>query len=203
MATYWLFLLLTAVTIVSPGPGVMLTLSNAMRHGYRGAIGGILGIAAGSFVVAGVSAAGLGALLAYSPRMFAAVKIAGAAYLIFLGVKLWLSQSAAARQGGEERRPPGRQFLEAVGLQLTNPQALVYFVSVFPQFIDAGRAYWLQFIVLIVTFALLIVIIHSVYAALAGSIRLWMQSSQKARVLNRLAAVAFVAYGATVLAGLR
>lgn len=203
MSTYWLFLLLTTVTIVSPGPGVMLTLSNALRHGYRGAIGGILGIAAGSFVVAAVSAAGLGALLAYSPRMFAAVKIAGAAYLIFLGIKLWLSQSAATGAGGEERRPPGRQFLEAAGLQLTNPQALVYFVSVFPQFIDVQQAYWLQFMVLIVTFGLLIVIIHSAYAALAGRIRHWMQSSQKARYLNKLAAVAFVAYGAAVLAGLR
>ncbi len=77
-----LFLLIATATVFSPGPGVILTLTNAIRFGVSGAIGGILGIAFGTFIVAGVSATSLGIILATSSVAFSIMKYIGAAYLI-------------------------------------------------------------------------------------------------------------------------
>ena len=91
MENYLLFTLIATVTILSPGPGVLLTLTNSIRYGFFGAIGGIVGIAFGTFIVAGLSATSVGVILATSAMAFTVMKFIGAAYLIYLGVKLWQS----------------------------------------------------------------------------------------------------------------
>ena len=88
---YPVFLLVAATTVLSPGPGVVMTLTNALRHGFRGTFGGILGISAGAFAVATLSATGLGVLLATSAAAFTVMKYVGATYLVYLGVRLWRS----------------------------------------------------------------------------------------------------------------
>ncbi len=87
MNNYGLFILFATLTILSPGPGVVLTLSNAVRHGWTGAVPGILGIASGAFVVAAISATSVGLILSTSANAFTALKYAGAAYLLYLGYK--------------------------------------------------------------------------------------------------------------------
>ena len=142
MNLYLLFLTVATLTVLSPGPGVLMTLTNALRYGLRGTIGGILGIAFGALLVAGISATTLGAVLAASALAFTVLKLAGAAYLIYLGARLWRSppmhvQSAAqAHQASFKRR-----FLEGLSLQLTNPKAIFFFLSVFPQFIEGEAGF--------------------------------------------------------------
>lgn len=85
MGSYLLFVVIAIATVLSPGPGVMLTLTNAIRFGVSGAFGGILGIAFGTFIVAGISATSLGIVLATSATAFSIMKFIGAAYLIYLG----------------------------------------------------------------------------------------------------------------------
>ena len=80
MENYLLFFIIAVATILSPGPGVILTLTNAIRYGFSGAMGGILGIAFGTFIVAGVSATSLGVILATSSIAFSIMKYLGAAY---------------------------------------------------------------------------------------------------------------------------
>ena len=87
MTGWLLFVTVAALTVASPGPGVVMTLSNALRFGLRGAFSGILGIACGALVVAALSATSLG-LLATSATAFTAAKFAGAAYLLYLGIRL-------------------------------------------------------------------------------------------------------------------
>ena len=82
MASYGLFLILATLTVLSPGPGVVLTLSNALRHGWSGALPGILGIALGAFIVAGLSASSVGLILATSATAFTVLKFVGALYLL-------------------------------------------------------------------------------------------------------------------------
>lgn len=91
MQLYAMFFFMATLTVLTPGPGVVMTLTNTLRYGLRRAAGGILGIAAGTLLVATLSATGLGILLATSAVAFTLMKLLGAAYLIYLGLRLWHS----------------------------------------------------------------------------------------------------------------
>lgn len=136
MNNYSVFLLIATLTVLSPGPGVLLTLSNSLRDGITGALSGIAGIVLGSLAVAGVSASSLGLLLATSTEAFSFMKWVGAVYLIYLGVKKW---QAGAKHFELSKPTEGKKrhhFLEGVLIQVTNPKAVFFFMAIFPQFIN-------------------------------------------------------------------
>ena len=195
MENYLLFVIVASITILSPGPGVLLTLSNAIRYGTMGSIGGIIGIALGSFVVAGVSATSLGVLLATSTLAFTVMKYIGAAYLIYMGVKLWRSPVATLGHSVVTTKSTLRQFAEGFTMQLTNPKAVFFFMSIFPQFVNFGGEYAQQFFLLVVTYSLLVLGIHLVYAYLAKSMRFWLSSEKGGRLMNRIGGGTFVFFG--------
>ena len=196
MKLYPLFLLMASVTILSPGPGVVMTLTNALRYGLRGTFGGILGLALGILLVAAISATSLGVLLATSALAFTVIKFAGAAYLIYLGLRLW--RAPAFKLSAEQAHAAtfGRRFLEGLTLQLTNPKSIFFFLSVFPQFIDPEVSYPIQFTLLVLTFSLLLVLIHTLYALCAKRARGWLASERGGRIVNRSAGTMFIAFGA-------
>ena len=173
---YPVFLLVAATTVLSPGPGVVMTLTNALRHGFRGTFGGILGISAGAFAVATLFATGLGVLLATSAAAFTVMKYVGATYLVYLGVRLWRSPAVPIVPGPAAPTGFGRRFLEGLSLQLTNPKAIFFFLWVFPQFLDHTRPMAPQFAVLVLTYSSLVVLIHSGYALSAQRARSWLGS---------------------------
>lgn len=195
MGSYLLFLIIAIATVLSPGPGVILTLTNAIRFGVSGAIGGILGIACGTFIVAGVSATSLGIILATSTVAFSIMKFIGAAYLIYLGLKLWRSPARNIDSSTAVVKSRKLQFLEGLTLQLTNPKAVFFFMSVFPQFVDYSANYIGQFMLLVVTYSSLVVIIHIVYAHLAKSARGWLSSEKGSYMVNRLGGGTFMCFG--------
>ena len=195
MDAYLLFLIVTIATVMSPGPGVLLTLTNAIRFGVSGAVGGIMGLAIGAFIVAGVSATGLGILLATSALAFTVLKFIGAAYLIYLGIKLWRSPATPVEISGGTRRSGTRQFFQGLSLQLTNPKAVFFFLSVLPQFVDYDAAHVHQFALLVVTYSLVLVIIHLIYAGLARTTRQWLASPKGGRLVNRLGGGTFMCFG--------
>lgn len=198
MDGYFLFLIIAIATILSPGPGVILTLTNAIRFGVTGAIGGILGIAFGTFIVAGVSATSLGILLVSSTIAFNIMKFVGAAYLIYLGIKLWRSPAVNIDSQNTAMTSKKRQFMQGFSIQLTNPKAVFFFMSIFPQFVDFKSDYVNHFTLLVVTYSSLVVIIHLLYAHLAKSIRNWLSSVKGGRTVNRLGGGAFVFFGVGV-----
>lgn len=195
MHSYLLFVTLAALAILSPGPGVLMTLSNAARGGVRHAIGGILGIACGAWIVAALSATGLGVLLATSVLAFTLVKLAGAAYLVWLGVRLWRSSPSPAAQIPAKTNAR-RRFAEGLALQLTNPKAVFFFLAVFPQFLDLARPDPASFALLVLTYAALVVAIHTAYAALGARARPWLASERGGRLVNRAGGAVFVLFGA-------
>ncbi len=200
MKLYPLFLLMAGSTVLSPGPGVVMTLSNALRHGLLAAMSGVLGIASGTLIVAGLSAAGLGMLLAASPPAYAALSFCGAAYLAYLGVRLWRAQPDHLAGPAAQALPFGRTFLEGVSLQITNPNAVFFFLSAFPQFIEPGDGYAAQFAVLVLTYAALVVLVHGLYAAFATRARRWLATERGARAVNRAAGTSLVLFGAALAA---
>ena len=195
MNLYLLFLTVATLTVLSPGPGVLMTLTNALRYGLRGTIGGILGIAFGALLVAGISATTLGAVLAASALAFTVLKLAGAAYLIYLGARLWRSPPVPVASEQAHQASFKRRFLEGLSLQLTNPKAIFFFLSVFPQFIEGEAGFVRQFALLVLTYAALVVVIHTGYARFAHQARAWLTSEHGGRTVNRLGGATFMCFG--------
>lgn len=198
MEGYFLFILIAVVTIFSPGPGVLLTLTNSIRYGMSGAIGAIVGIAFGTFIIAAVSATSVGVLLATSALAFTILKFIGATYLIYLGIKLWRTPNAKIQTNSStriERRTIKLQFIEGLILQITNPKAVFFFISIFPQFVDYTTQYLAHFVLLVVTYSCLVLIIHFLYAYLAKSARKWFNSEKGSLIVKRTSGGTFVLFG--------
>lgn len=196
MKLYLLFLLVAAATVASPGPGVMLSLNNALRLGWRGSLPGIAGVAAGAAVVAGLSATSLGLLLAQSALAFTLIQLLGAAYLVWLGIKLW--RAPAQDWADEAQAPvlsPRRRFLEGLMLQFTNPKAIVFFLSILPQFMDPAHAAAPQLLLLVLSYAVLVLLIHSAYAWGAQSVRQFLGSARGRRWFQRGSGLVFIGFG--------
>lgn len=198
MKLYALFLLVATATVLSPGPGVVMTLTNALRYGMRGTLGGIFGIAVGALVVAAISATSVGVLLAASALAFTVLKFLGAAYLIYLGLRLWRAPAFQFAEPSAHEASFGRRFFEGLSLQLTNPKAIFFFLSVFPQFIDPDAHYALQFAALVLTYSTLVVVIHCLYALFAQKAKTWLTSERGGRTVNRAAGATFVFFGAAL-----
>lgn len=195
MEHYLLFLAIAFLTVLSPGPGVVLTLTNSVRYGVWGALSGILGIASGTFIVAGISASSLGILLATSSLVFTIVKYIGAAYLIYLGVRLWRSTGIKIDDSAADKKPHKIKFLEGFTLQLTNPKAVFFFLSIFPQFVEPSQAFVPQFAILVATYSSLVVVIHLLYASIAHRARNWFASGKGSQHLNKIGGSIFVFFG--------
>lgn len=193
-----LFVVLAGTAIATPGPGVVLTLSNALRHGYRPALAGIAGIATGSTLIAALSATGLGLLLIASPRTFTALKYAGALYLVWLGWKLWRAPPITHDSTASAGQGYGLRYREAVVMQLGNPQAIAFFLALFPRFLEGVDSPTTKFAVLVLSYGLLLVLIHSAYALAAAQVRHHLEG-EGAHWVNRVAALCFVGFAVSVV----
>lgn len=128
---------------LSPGPAVFLVVSQGIRGGFRSSIAGSLGILTGNAIYFALSALGIGAVLVASTTLFLIIKWCGAAYLIFLGAQLlWqsLRQQDEAIADTQVETQRSMLFRQGVLMQLANPQAIMYFVAILPQFMDVHAA---------------------------------------------------------------
>ncbi len=200
MEQYLLYLIIVVITVASPGPGVILTLSNAIRYGVKPALSAVVGIASGILIIAIISASSLGVLLATSALAFTVLKYVGAAYLIYLGVKLWRSpvmdfSGCSAKTNSAKEMHYGLRFKEGFLVTLLNPKPIFFFMSLFPQFINHQQSYLLQFTYLTVTFCAVIVVVHTTYALAANSIKGWLSSPRGSKMVNRVGGSVFVLFG--------
>ncbi|GLS14743.1 LysE family translocator [Hydrogenophaga electricum] len=190
------FLLVASLAVLSPGPGVAMTLGNAMHHGLRGAASGILGLAIGAMLIGVIASSGLSAALKTSDAAMAALKFMGAAYLVYLGMHRWWTLARlSSPRSGTSRQSHGRRFMEGVLLQLTNPKAVLFMLAMFPQFITPQKPVFPQFLLLTLTYSLLDILIHAAYAAAAHRARPWLRSEHSARLISRISGTLFVLFG--------
>ena len=199
MKLYTLFLIMAAVTVLSPGPGVVMTLTNSLRYGMKGTFGGILGISFGALLVAAISATSLGVVLAASALAFTTIKVIGAVYLVYLGIRLWRAPAFQFGEQSPHEAGVGKRFVEGLSLQMTNPKVIFFFLSVFPQFIDHSGDYSTQFTVQVLTYSSLVVVIHCLYALSAQRVKRWLTSDKGGRIINRVGGVTFVCFGAALV----
>ena len=135
---------------LTPGPAVLLVVSQSVRSGFESSLKGTAGILAGNAVYFALSALGLGALLMSSATLFQIIKWVGVAYLIFIGLKMLLAKSSLADSNQRPSVPKGsmRLFSEGLVTQLSNPKAIVFFSALLPQFLSTDSGVLKQFIVL-------------------------------------------------------
>lgn len=152
---YAAFVLASFIIIVIPGPTAIMVVSQALRHGRRVAIFSVMGVCLGDIVSTTLSLAGAGALLATSASLFQAVKFAGAAYLIWIGFKMWttpVDMPDISNETVSTKTGSWPVFRDSFLVTALNPKSILFFVAFVPQFIDPSRPYLPQAALYAVTF---------------------------------------------------
>jgi threonine/homoserine/homoserine lactone efflux protein len=188
----WLaFVAASAILLAIPGPTILIVVSYALGHGRRAALSTVAGVALGDFTAMTCSMLGLGALLATSAMLFTALKWLGAAYLVYLGLKLWRAPPTLPAAGADEAGAipelrPWRMFGHAYVVTALNPKSLVFFVAFLPQFLDLSAPLAPQMIVLEATFVTLAALNALAYALAASAARTQIRRPSVQRAVNRV-----------------
>lgn len=195
----WLaFVAASAVLLAIPGPTILLVISYALSHGRSAASATVAGTALGDFTALTASMLGLGALLAASATLFTALKWIGAAYLIYLGLKLWRAQVKDNVVVEEDHRPserPLRIFLHAYVVTALNPKSIVFFVAFLPQFLDLREPLFQQMLIFEVTFLTLATLNAALYGLLAALARNQIRKPSVQRIVNRTGGTLMIGAG--------
>lgn len=197
------FALASLVLILVPGPSVLFVVGRSLAHGRRAGILSVVGNALGGLPVVVLVALGLGAVVAGSVVAFTVVKVLGAAYLMYLGVRAFRSGREAGDLEAGRLAPVAsarRTLAEGFAVGVSNPKTIVFFVAVLPQFVDvdAGAAAG-QMMVLGVTFLLIALVCDSGWALAAGTARGWFARSGRLATMRRAGGAMLVGLGGTLL----
>lgn len=184
---HWLaFAAASAIMLAIPGPTVLLVISYALGHGRRSAFATVAGVALGDFTAMTASMLGLGALLAASAALFTVLKWIGAAYLIYLGVKLWRAPVGTIAEASAPDMKPRRMFLHAYAVTALNPKSLVFFVAFVPQFLVASAPLLPQMVLFEATYLILATLNATFYALAASAARSTIRLPSVQRAVNRV-----------------
>ena len=193
---HWLpFALASAILVAIPGPTVLLVVSYALGHGRRYALATTAGVTLGDFTAMTASMLGLGALLAASAAWFSVLKWVGAAYLVYLGVKLWRAGTTPDSAPDTSEKRPGRILAHAYAVTALNPKSIVFFVAFVPQFIDARAAVLPQIVIFEATFLALATLNAFGYAMLAAAARKAVRNERVQRIVNRTGGTLLIGAG--------
>lgn len=196
----WLiYLSLVLVATATPGPAVLFIVTHSTMHGWRKAIFAALGNIAGLLCLGIIAVTGLGTILQTSEVIFRVIKYAGAIYLIYLGIKLFFQQevglTAINRQGAHTDMSVLKLFLQALGVAISNPKAIVFLTALFPQFIDINNPLIPQFSILIAVLMLFSFTFLMSYALLAHKIKTWLGKPSRVKPFYRTSGSVFVGFG--------
>ncbi|MFP6562779.1 LysE family translocator [Paraburkholderia sp. B3] len=200
--TWWLYFATVFVVCAIPGPNMLLVMTHGAQHGLRRTSATMAGCLSALVLMLSVSAAGLGVFLQAWPAMFNALRLIGAAYLVYLGIKAWRARlpdethTADAAAVAVPARHAGALYRNGFLVAGSNPKAILFAAALLPQFIDASRATLPQFGLLVATFAVVEVGWYLVYAACGTRIRATLKSRRVAKAFNRLTGGVFVGFGA-------
>jgi threonine/homoserine/homoserine lactone efflux protein len=194
LSGFLLFAFVYALAVASPGPGVAAVVARSLARGHRGAPAFIAGFLVGDLVWFAVAAAGLAAIAETAYVLFAAVKYAGAAYLLYLAWKMWTSADTcmdAAQVDASQR--PARLFAASLTLTLGNPKTMVFFLALLPTVVQLDTLSLLDFVEIGAIICVVLPAVLGTYVAAAVRARRLLTSPRTLRAVHR--------GGATVMAG--
>ncbi|MGX1319678.1 threonine/homoserine/homoserine lactone efflux protein [Bradyrhizobium sp. USDA 377] len=185
MQAYLAFVAACIALALLPGPIVTLVIANGLRHGTRAALTNVAGAQAGLAIVIGIVAIGLTSLMATMGYWFDWVRFAGAAYLVWLGIRLIWTPVDGVDVDAPPPPPRGGFFLQGFLVLLSNPKVLVFFGAFIPQFMDMSQPHFPQVALLGATFMVTAVMTDALYAIAAGRARKFF-SARRTRMMSRV-----------------
>jgi threonine/homoserine/homoserine lactone efflux protein len=202
LSTWWLFIAMTFVVSATPGPNMLYVMTVSAREGVRAAVVAMAGCMTALLIMMSLSAAGLGALLQSFPAVFDALRLAGAAYLAYLGVKCWRApvqdDSAGASPTTAVATPHATTdatiYRQGFLVAASNPKAILFAAAFFPQFLNPAEAQLPQFAILLATFTVIEVAWYFVYAVSGQRLSVYLQRATVMRAFNRLTGGVFVGF---------
>lgn len=198
-----LFLVTSLANILTPGLGVVMIITLAAEYGWRRTMAGALGTALGIAVLFIAGMSGVGVIVASSPMLFAAIKILGAGFLIWLSVKTWRKTPPKIVIGATGAPVPENAreglFSKCFILSVTNPQPMIFCVSLMPQFIDPALPYVPQVAVMIALYALMVFVCMIFYALIADRMRVFLARGSGPKLMTKASAAIFMLLASWVL----
>ena len=197
--TWIAFVAAAGALLIIPGPTILLVVSYALAQGRKSAWATVPGVAAGDFTGMALSLLGLGAVLAASAELFTVLKLAGAAYLVYLGIKVLRAPvPQTIEESAPQERSTWRITAHAYAVTALNPKSIIFFIAFVPQFIDTARPFAPQVVILEATFVIMAGLNAALYGWLASKAREKLKNPRVQRAVNRTGGSALM--GAGVLA---
>ena len=194
----WLLFVTTeAVLSMTPGPAVLYVLSQAIRRGAAKSVWASWGILSANAMYFALSATSLGAVIVASYKLFFLIKWAGAAYLVYLGLRSFFGKTSVSSlpESADDSRSGPRILRDGFFLQAANPKALLFFTAILPQFIDAHHNVAFQILVLGISSILVELVILFIYGQLAGRALSTARNPRFEKLTNRIAGSLLIGAG--------
>jgi threonine/homoserine/homoserine lactone efflux protein len=193
--TIWVFCLTSLALLVIPGPAVLYVVVQGAEQGRRAGLASVGGVHLGTLVHVAAATVGLSALIVASATAFTAVKLAGAAYLVYVGVRKLLGRDDPSLEPGRQRISYRRTFARGAIVNVLNPKTALFFLALLPQFVDPDRGgVWSQALLLGLTFVALGLVTDSAYAVTAGTVGGFLR--RRRRTMRYGSGLVFVGLGA-------
>jgi threonine/homoserine/homoserine lactone efflux protein len=196
--TWAAFAAATAILLVIPGPTILLVISYALGQGWRTAFPVAAGVALGDFTAMTLAMLGVGALLAASATVFTALKWVGAAYLIWLGIKLFRAGGSLNAEPRRDRTSALKMLGHAWLVTALNPKGITFFVTFLPQFLDARADFWTQMLIFEATFITLAFANALGYALIASRARSLVSNERAVGLFNKAGGTLLIGAGIAV-----
>ncbi len=190
----------TAVLLVIPGPTILLVISYALGQGWRTAFPIAVGVALGDFTAMTLSMLGVGALLATSALVFTTLKWIGAAYLVWLGIKLFRAGGSLDAKSREDAAPGWKMLGHAWLVTALNPKSITFFVAFLPQFLDTKGDFWAQMLIFEATFITLAFANAMGYALIASRARTVIGNPRAIGLFNKAGGTLLIGAGVATVA---
>jgi len=192
------FCIVYALAVASPGPGVAAVVARSLVRGTRGAPAFIAGFVIGDLVWFTIAVTGLAALAQTASAVFATIKYAGAAYLLYLAWRMWTAPATGAEATDNPRadadsQRPSRLFAGSLALTLGNPKTMVFFLALLPTVVQLDRLTVAGFAEIAAVIAVVLPAVLGAYVLAAARARRLLQNPRAVRIVNRT--------GASVMAG--
>jgi threonine/homoserine/homoserine lactone efflux protein len=193
--TWLTFVAASAILLVIPGPTVLLVVSYALGQGWRAALPTAIGVALGDFTAMTLSMLGVGALLTTSATLFTMLKWVGAAYLVWLGIKLWRAGGTLDARPRRDRASGLKMLGHAWLVTALNPKSITFFVAFLPQFLDPKTDFATQMLVYETTFVTLAFANACGYALAASRVRSLVGSTRAVGLFNKAGGTLLIGAG--------
>jgi len=191
-----------AITLAAatPGPAMFAVITNGVSRGFIRAFMAGIGVAAGDAVLVTLALLGLVALAQTFEWVFHLLKYAGAAYLVFLGIRMWRAAVGQSAESQTPRAKLSRSFFLGASIALGNPKAILFHASIMPLILNLNTLTFADGLLVVVVVISVNILTMSLYAALAGRAAGWFRTPRRMRLMNRFAGGAMIGTGALIAA---